>query len=101
MSKYWGNIFWRRSYSILLDLQCDLLHGLKTRVVAPLYAVALAHRPQVRCLTPVFQVEGRAVAMLAPEMAGVPVKRLPPKIASLAGERDAIIAAVDLLFTGA
>jgi toxin CcdB len=85
----------------LLDLQCDLLHGLNTTLVAPLYDLDLTNRHQVRGVTPVFVVEGRRVVMVTPELAGVPVRRLPPKIGNLAVERDAIISAVDFVFTGA
>jgi toxin CcdB len=84
----------------LLDLQCDLLHGLNTTVVAPLYDLDVTNRLQVRGVTPVFEVEGRKVVMVIPELAGVPVRRLPPKIGSLANERSAIVAAIDFLFTG-
>jgi toxin CcdB len=91
----------RNKIPYLLDLQCDLLQDLNTRVVAPLYDVAVVNRPQVRGLTPIFAVEGRQVVMVTPELAGIPVRRLPPKIDNLANERSAIIAAIDVLSTGA
>ena len=85
----------------LLEVQADLLQDLNTRVVAPLYDMDVANRPQVRGLTPVFEMGGRQVVMITPELAGVPSRRLPPKIGSLAQERSVIVAAIDLLFTGA
>ena len=85
----------------LLDLQSDLLQGLNTTVVAPLYDLELTGRPPMRGVSPVFEVEGRKVVMVTPELAGVPVKRLPSNIGNLARERNAIIAALDFVFTGA
>jgi toxin CcdB len=38
--------------------------------------------------------------MLTPELAGIPRKALGERVANLAGERGAIIAALDLAFTG-
>lgn len=89
-----------RKIPFLLDLQSDLLSGLSSTVVAPLYDPDFADRPPVRELTPVFEVEGRQVVMMTPELAGVPVKRLPRKIGNLSMERNAIIAALDFVFTG-
>jgi len=48
----------------------------------------------------VFEVEGREVAMLTPELAGVPAKALGEPIANLSSQRGAIIAALDLVITG-
>jgi toxin CcdB len=84
----------------LLAVQCDLLSGLNTTVVAPLYDLEAAKRPELPGLTPIFEVEGRKVVMLTPELAGVPVKRLPPKLGNLSMQRDAIIRALDFVFTG-
>lgn len=83
----------------LLDLQSDLLDGLNTRVVAPLLARADAPAP-ARRLNPVFLVAGVEAVMLTQFLAAVPVAILGPRIASLAGEQDAITAAVDMVFQG-
>ena len=56
-------------------------------------------RPAER-LCPVLEVEGRKLVMLTPELAGVPLKVLGERAASLSGDRQAIIEALDLLFTG-
>ena len=47
-----------------------------------------------------FVVEGREVAMLTPEIAGVPAKVLGEAIGNLSSQRGAIIAALDLVITG-
>ena len=47
-----------------------------------------------------FEVGGRKVAMLTPELAGVSRKMLGERIGNLSGERRSIIAALDSLITG-
>ncbi|MBK5951998.1 CcdB family protein [Rhodobium orientis] len=82
----------------LVILQSDLLDPLATVVVAPLLAEG-AFRPVTK-LHPVFEVEGERFILSTGELAGVPRRAVGERISSLAGERDAIIAALDLLFTG-
>lgn len=82
----------------LLDVQTDLLDVLKTRVVVPLELCgnfATAER-----LTPVFTVEGVQVTLLTPELAGIHYKHLGEYITSLAPQRQEILAALDLVFSG-
>ena len=47
-----------------------------------------------------FEVEGRKMVLLTPELAGVSRKALGEQIANLANRRDSIIAALDLVITG-
>lgn len=84
----------------LLDVQSDLLDPLATRVVVPLCKPEVLKGRLAERLNPVFEVEGRKVAMLTPELAGVSRKMLGDKIDNLSGERMAIIAALDLLIAG-
>jgi toxin CcdB len=51
-------------------------------------------------LNPAFEIEGREVFMLTPELAGVPSKAVGARVGNLASERAAIIAALDMVFTG-
>ena len=84
----------------LLDVQSELLDRLATRIVVPLCKPdVLSGKPAER-LSPAFEVEGRKVLMLTPELAGVPRKSLGERIANLAHERRAIIGALDIAFTG-
>jgi toxin CcdB len=83
----------------LLDVQSDLLEPLATRVVVPLAKPQVLGKVAER-LSPIFEVEGRKMVMLTPELAGVPRKALGERVANLASERQAIIAALDLVFTG-
>jgi toxin CcdB len=84
----------------LLDVQSDLLEPLATRVVVPLCKPeTLAGKP-AEGLIPEFEVEGRRLLLLTPELAGVHRKALGERVGNLASERRAIIGALDLLFTG-
>ena len=90
----------RTRIACLLDIQSDLLDSLSTRVVVPLCKPELLKGKLADRLNPVFEVEGRRMVMLTPELAGVSAKNLGAPIANLAGERRAIIAALDLVISG-
>ncbi len=82
----------------LLDVQCELLEGLATRVVVPL-RLRTAMTP-ARHLNPVFEVGGAEVVMSTAELAGVPMAALGEVVHSLADRRGDITAALDFLFLG-
>lgn len=84
----------------LLDVQHDLLAGLRTHVVVPLGRPDVMEHRAIARLTPQFEIEGEAVVMLTPEMAGVPTSVLGRRIADLSDQRTAIVDALDFLFTG-
>jgi toxin CcdB len=84
----------------LLDVQSDLLETLATRVVVPLCRPEVLRGKVAERLNPVFEVEGRKMVLLAPELAGVSRKALGEQIANLANRRDSIFAALDLVITG-
>ncbi|HZE61017.1 MAG TPA: CcdB family protein [Burkholderiales bacterium] len=84
----------------LLDVQTQLLDSLATRIVVPLAKPEILGGKPIERLNPQFEVEGRKVVMLTPELAGVPRKALGEVVGDLARERDKIIAALDLAFTG-
>lgn len=84
----------------LLDVQTELLDSLATRIVVPLCKLDLLKGKAAERLNPVFEIEGRKVAMLTPQLAGVPLKILGAPVTNLADERRAIIAALDLAITG-
>lgn len=89
----------RESVPYLVELQSDLLGPMVTRVVAPLFTSESAG-PPVRHLMPIFEVEDLEVVMSTAELAGISRSQLGPRVGSLARERDQIIAALDMLFTG-
>lgn len=84
----------------LLDVQSELLDSLATRVVVPSCKPGLLKGRLAERLNPLFVVEGREVAMLTPEIAGVPAKALGEVIGNLSSQRGAIIGALDLVITG-
>ena len=84
----------------LLDVQSDLLDSLATRAVVPLCKPAVLKCRLAERLNPAFEIDGRKLCMLTPELAGVPVRALAAAVGNLAGERAAVIAAIDLLITG-
>ena len=88
-------------FPLLLDVQSDLLGDLGTRVVVPLTPASLAMKRSVmQTFNPVCNVEGKPYVLFTPQLAGISAKELGPAIADLSGDRQAIIAALDLLFTG-
>ena len=83
-----------------LDVQSDLLESLSTRVVVPLCRPELLKGKLADRLNPVFEIEGKKMAMLTPELAGVSGKILGGPVTNLSTERSAIIGALDLVITG-
>lgn len=90
----------RPEFDLVVDCQSDLFDHLPRRFVIPLLPERGSDLQLLGRLTPVFEVDGERV-VLAPMLAGsAPVKELGSPIASLAGERDRIVAALDVLITG-
>jgi len=89
-----------RRIPFLLDVQSALLAALNTTIIVPLYDPAAVNAPPIHGLMPTFEIEGQPVVMMAPELAGVPRKKLPQKTSNLTEQRDVIIAALGLVLTG-
>ncbi|MEW5853835.1 MAG: CcdB family protein [Myxococcota bacterium] len=90
----------RTGIPYLLDVQSDLLRHLATRVVIPLCRPSVLEGKPARYLNPAFEVEGKTVLLLTPQIAGVPKTALGVRVGNLAKERDAIIRAVDMVLAG-
>ena len=89
----------RERQPFLVALQSDLLaRALDTVVVAPLEPMASGKF--VDRLNPQVVVDGQPFALIAQEIATVRKAALGARRGSVAAERDKIIAALDLLFTG-
>jgi len=95
-----ANLERNRIIPYLLDVQSDLLESLQTRVIVPLAYPEILSGMIAQRLNPVFEVEGREVLMLTPELAGVPKRLLGLQVTSLESERDRIIAALDFMILG-
>ena len=89
----------RERQPFLVALQSDLLtRTLDTLVVAPLEPASsgtFADR-----LNPQVEIDGNAFVLITQEIVTVRKSVLGQTQASLAGERDRIISALDMLFTG-
>lgn len=84
---------------LLLDVQADLLDGLNTRVVVPLFHPDRAPTPADR-LNPVLAVEGENLIMMTQFLAAIPVSVIGDPLANLAGHHIAVTNALDMLFQG-
>lgn len=87
-------------YPLLLDIQTDLLDDLATRVVIPLTRAAGLVRRPIGNLMPIVKVDGEEYVAVTQDLAGTHKSNLGPRVASLAAQRDVIVAALDLLTSG-
>jgi toxin CcdB len=83
----------------LLDIQSNLLDELKTRVVVPLVRTEGFGRRAER-LHPVFRINDGDVVMATHLMAAITTRSLKEPVASLADQRDTILSAVDVVWSG-
>ena len=88
----------RREYPLVIELQSDLLVSLDVCVIAPLRRLELI--TPIRRLNPVFDVQGIKVVLAPTEIVGIRRNLLGRPVGSLAAERYAITAALDLILTG-
>jgi len=84
----------------LLDVQSDLISGLATRVVVPLYTATAMKGKTLRTLMPTFEIDDKQYVMVTPQLAGIATRQLGAQAADLSAQRNEIIAALDLLITG-
>jgi toxin CcdB len=83
----------------VLDIQANLLADLQTRVVVPLIRAASFGRRAMR-LHPQFTIEGQDVVMATHLVAAVRKQTLGNAVASLRDERDIVLNAIDVLWSG-
>jgi toxin CcdB len=88
------------SYPLVVDVQADVLERLATRVVVPMTRARKEIKP-IRGLNPIANVQGVEYVLLFQELAAVARAELGPKVGTLAARRSELIAALDLLITGA
>ena len=84
----------------LLDVQSNLLSELGTRVVIPLFQKKSLKIKPLTKLTPEFQIDGKKLILMTPQLAGISIKELGEPVGDLTQHRIDIIAALDLLITG-
>ena len=83
----------------LLDIQANLLADLQTRVVVPLIRAGAFGRTATR-LHPRFTIDGQDVVMATHLLAAVRRQILGDPVASLRDQRDIVISAIDVLWSG-
>ena len=82
----------------LVILQSDLVSGLRSSVVAPL--VAREQLSGAQRLNPIFTINGAEYWLATHELFAIEQRMLRDRVASLADQHDAIMAALDFVFTG-
>lgn len=90
----------RKEIPYLLDVQSDLLSGLETRVVIPLFTRKAAPSQTLAQLTPELKFKGERLVLMTPQLAGVRQRDLGEPVADISSHRSEIIRALDLLLTG-
>jgi len=88
-------------FPLLLDVQADLLSSLPTRVVVPMARLKRYGARPITRLNPIAVLRGVEHVLVFQELAAVPRSNLGETVGSLASRRTELIAALDLLLTGA
>jgi toxin CcdB len=83
----------------LIDLQENILDTLTTRVVAPLVPLTVVSLP-IKNINPIIHINNEKLVLLTHLLAAVPCKQLGQFIMNVKMQRDDIISAIDMLFTG-
>lgn len=92
-----------QAYPYFVDVQNDLLDGLKSRVVIPIIALNKSASPRAAYpehLCPVIEIGRKKYVLMTHQMTSVPVQLLKSEEGSLIKFRDEIVAAIDFLVTG-
>lgn len=90
----------RAQYPYLLDIQSDLLNGLRTTVIIPLCPSDTVASISLSRLNPVFNLDAESLTAMTQDIAGVDRKQLGSQSYDLSSYRSDIIAAVDFLLSG-
>ena len=89
----------RKRIPCLLDVQSNLIETAGSRVVVPLVAIERVGGVIER-LMPRLLVDEKHLVMDTAQIMGIPARMLGKQVADLSHERDAIMAALDLLISG-
>jgi len=90
----------RTQYPYLLDIQSNLLSGLRTTVVIPLTPSKLAAPMSLTRLNPTIVMDGNSFSVMTQEIAGVHRNQLGAQAYNLSSYRSDIIAALDFVLFG-
>ncbi len=84
----------------LLDIQSKLLSELPSSVVVPLALPETIETLPILRLNPGVMVDDTRLVALTQELASIPRRLLKTPVANLSPQREEILSALDLLFTG-
>ena len=93
-----------KAYPYFVDVQNDLLQGLKSRIVIPIIAAEKSKSarsnvyPQNLC--PIVEIGRKKYVLMTHQMTSVSVQMLKSDAGSLSKYSDEIVAAIDFLVTG-
>jgi toxin CcdB len=89
-----------KAVPLVIDVQADLLAGLKTRTVIPLLPYARAKQEVLPRLKPVLQVKGKKYVLMTTDIGTIQTSALKTRIENVESQRQDIIEALDFLFQG-
>ena len=84
----------------LLDVQCNLLDELATRVVVPLRRVGAYSGKPMTTLMPCFRVEGEDFLALTQQLAAISKKQIGVAVLDVTDRRAEVLGALDFLISG-
>ena len=90
----------RAQYPYLLDIQNNLLIGLRTTIVIPLTPSKIVASITLSTLNPVCALNGESFTVMTQDIAGVDRNQLGAQAYDLSPYRSEIIAAVDFVLSG-
>lgn len=89
----------RKDYPLAVNLRSDVVPGAGQLIIAPLAPRARFGAVAGR-LAPIVRVDAEDYVVIIEHMNSIPARAIPPRIANLASNRESLIAALDLLFSG-
>ena len=90
----------KKAYPYFVDVQCDLLADLNSRIVIPLSAQETLNNLNAKKLCPIVEIDEGVFVLLTHQMTSVPYSTLKKEVTSLENYRSDILGAIDLLLTG-
>lgn len=84
----------------VLDVQANLLAGLKTRVVVPLVPLSKAEKEVLPRLKPVLRINGKDYVLMTTDIGTIRTKDLGAVADNLEDQHHTITGALDFLFQG-
>ncbi len=85
---------------LVVDVQADLLEGLRTRVVIPLLPRTEAENEIMARLKPIVDIAGKPHVLITTDLSAVPTAALGDWVMSIEPQRQVIVDALDFLFQG-